>query len=327
MKPDDILNAIGDVDEKFVRRAYRKDILKAVLTFAVTLGVLVMFTTWMLEPDYILSRINMDFTVNMGYVEPEHLKEDGWTSMEYTAYENGEMTATTVFQRRLYDHYTVTHTPVEGERTVLVGSGEASAKEYVGEKDIDTFYMETYYSEDLIGRIDSMVISSRFAHDTPYEVLNYLKMEYYEGSDVAKQTRYAGKENHQVIGWQSLSYSYGKVSKTMDYDGDGNLLAYTEYTDAGTVRWSESYTAEGVLTGTTEARYDWLGNIRERTYYDAEGSLTGRESYRYRVWELYGSPEGLFTLVAILSLSLTLGMAVYDDRIRLKKPEKKEEEQ
>ena len=44
MKPDDILNAIGDVEEKYVKRAHRKDMLKALAWFFGTLAVLLAFT-------------------------------------------------------------------------------------------------------------------------------------------------------------------------------------------------------------------------------------------------------------------------------------------
>lgn len=44
MKPDDILNAIGEVDERYVKRAHMKDWLKAILAFTVTLAILVVAT-------------------------------------------------------------------------------------------------------------------------------------------------------------------------------------------------------------------------------------------------------------------------------------------
>lgn len=316
MKPEDILNAIGNVEDRYVKKAHGKDLVKALAWFFGTLTVLLIITGNMMEPDYILSRINPDFTVNTGYVEPEHLEKDRWTSMEYTAYENGEEKGRTVFRRTLYDHYTVTNIPVEGERTVLVGRAGISAREYVGKKDISAFYMETYYSEDLIGRIDSMAIGSRFAHETPYEMLNYLKIEYFD-SILTKQTRYSGKEDTLPVGWRTYSTGIRGVVQTKDYDAQGKLVGYTDYTYDGSCRRGESYTAEGVLTGSTMSHYDWMGRLRKQERYDAEGNLTGREVYRYRFWERYGSPEGLFTLFACISLSATLGIASWEERLRV----------
>ena len=40
MRPDDILAAIGEVDEIYVKKAHRKSLLKAVLVFAVIVAVL-----------------------------------------------------------------------------------------------------------------------------------------------------------------------------------------------------------------------------------------------------------------------------------------------
>lgn len=317
MKPDDILSAIGDVEEKYVKRAHGKDLVKALAWFFGTLAVLLIITGNRMEPDYILSRINPDFTVNTGYVEPEHLEEDHWTTLEHTAFENGMETARTVFKRTLYDHYTVTHTPAQGESQILAGGGVASARDYLGEKDISTFYMETYYSEDLIGRIDSMTIGSRFAHETPNVLLNYVKMEYSEGVFPLKQTRYSSKEDIQPVGWRLYSTCSSGVSQTRDYDAHGNLVGYTDYTYDGTCRSSESHTAEGILIGSTQSHYDWLGRLRKRETYDAEGNLTGQEIYRYRFWERYLSLEGLITLFCGLCLAATMGIASWEERLRL----------
>ena len=51
MKPDDILNAIGDVDDSYIRKAHQKSFLKAVLVFVVIMVIGLAFAAAQ-YPDY-----------------------------------------------------------------------------------------------------------------------------------------------------------------------------------------------------------------------------------------------------------------------------------
>ena len=68
MKPDDILNAIGDVDDTFIRKAHRKSFLTGVLVFAVIVFVLGAVVVWHVPDYHLLLRYNPDASVNTGYV-------------------------------------------------------------------------------------------------------------------------------------------------------------------------------------------------------------------------------------------------------------------
>lgn len=331
MRPDDLLNAIGDVEEKYIKNAHRKYHLKAFLTSFCTVAILIGAAVALQTQDYILSRINPDFTVNTGYVELEHLQKINWTTMEHTAYRDGDAKARTVFKRTLYDNYVVTHIPETGETVILVGVSKGDWEcweEYLDKKDIRNFYMETYYSADLIGRVDSMVIGSRFAYEPAYTMLNYVKMEYLESTYLVKQVQYVEKDELEIAGWRSYSYENSKVSRTEDFDGDGCILGYTVYSYDGCTRKSENFSADGQLTSSTETEYDRFGRVLCREYYDETGDLTGREVYRYRFWELFFGLEGAVTMVVILSLAATLGVAVYEDWLPVprRKREKSEQE-
>lgn len=116
-----------------------------------------------------------------------------------------------------------------------------------------------------------------------------------------------------MITYRKYDYSDHRISLTKDYDADGTLLGYTEYTYGETTRATESYTADGTLTGSSQAQYDWFGRIRHREQYDGAGSLVSREVYRYRFWERFFSLEGLFAFLIILSLSTAVGLGIYED--------------
>lgn len=315
MKPDDILNAIGEVDEEYVKRAHRKDLLKAFLAFFLTMAALLCVTSAMRRPDYILTRINPDFSVNTGYVDPVHLEDDGWTTLEYTGYANGTQTEKTKFRRTLYGNYTVTYTS-GGETSVL--SGSVRSKE-VRQDHLDgerTIYSS--YGFDLIGQVDSVRVYDGINSAAS---LNALEFEYLDNGYLMKQIK-LGADG--AAGYRTVDHEYYHIMGTRDYDPEGNCLGYTEYIYDEYIQTGMTYTADGQVTGTSKAEFDWFGRIRNRERYDAAGNLVSREVYRYRFWERYLGLEGVLTLAGILGLSAAIGFGVYDDRIRF--PHKKEEE-
>ena len=127
MKADDILAAIGDVDEELVKQAHKENLLRALIASAITLAVGICVTCFLMQSTRILTRIQPDFTVNTGYVDPVHLEEN-WTSLEQISYRNGEECSRTVFRQMLYgSHVSVTHTTQEGETEVAyLSSGDAN---------------------------------------------------------------------------------------------------------------------------------------------------------------------------------------------------------
>ncbi len=313
MKPDDILNAIGDVEEKLVKKAHRKELLKALLVFAVCAAVMMYGVSLLLEPDYLLSRITPDFQVNTGYIDPAALEDDGWTSMTYTGYAGGQETEKTEFRRMLFGDWRITHTTGSGAEQVLIGTtwGEYYRREYAGQSGEENLYLEARYDKDIIGRVDAVTIQGKQANERGEVLLNMLTMEYTDNHFLIRQSQVRG---NQVQAYQALSYVDHRLFRTRDYDAAGNVLGYTEYSYADTARTGKSYDAQGTLTGSTVSSYDWLGRVRERSHFDASGNCTGTEVYHYRVWELFRSIEGLLVLIPILSLSATLAVAVYEDR-------------
>lgn len=316
MKPDDILNAIGEVDEKFVKRAHRKDWLKAFLTSVITIAIFVSILAMTMEPDYVLSRFNPDFSVNTGYVDPAHLEDDHWTSLHQTSYQNGTETASTIFSRTLFNNYTITHTTAEGSSIKLIGAiqGEYHRSEYVQREAEETLYTSSFCTKDLIGRLDSIVLHSETMFPEENQLLNMVRFEYYSNQFLVKQSKVTDTE---LIGYRTLDYENHRISRTKDYDSMDALLGYTEYSYDGNSCTTKSYNPDGILTLTTKAEYNWLGRIESRESYDSAGNLTSREVYHYRVWELFGSIEGLICLIGILFLAAAVGKSVYDDRIRL----------
>lgn len=319
MKPDDILSAIGEVDDACIRKAHQKSFLKAVLVFTVIVFALSAVVVWQVPDFHLQLRYNPDASVNTGYVEPEVLIHNKWTSMEYTAYANGEAVSTTEFRIALNPNYTITHLE-NGTTTKIVGSNGDPLwpNDYLGNQHYANLYLSTMFSTDLIDRIDRVYIHSKTAYGNLNQQLNCIQLEYFErGNLITRQTLLedGGTPQETVIGIRGYDHSNGRISGWKEWDPEYNLLAYAEYESDGNIQTVSSYLADGTLTGTRISKYSF-GNLRWREYYDADGSLVGREVYRYRPWELFFCLEGFMALVIILSLAATAAFAVWDDRIQ-----------
>ncbi len=312
MKPYDILSAIGDVDEILIRRAHRKDLLKGVCAFFAALALLIFLSGFLMEPDFLLARFLPDSQPNAGYIDPLHLEKAAWTTMTYTSFQDGEDTGTTIFARWLLGNYTITHRDAAGRETRLVGKD--GIREYQDSRQEKNLYTETIYGKDLIGRVDSILLHGKQAYPQGSQLINAVRLEYYERGPLAKQIRW---DDNGTLGWRTFSYESSRIVRIQDYDAAGQPVGHTEYvyTDSGCE--AASYDTSEILTGRTICQYDWTGRVSVRETYDAEGSLTGREVYHYRFWERYRGLVGGFVGILMLSLSATIGIGVYDDHISL----------
>lgn len=320
MKPDDILNAIGDVDDSYIRKAHQKSFLKAVLVFVVIMVIGLAFAAAQYPDYHLLLRYNPDGTVNTGYIDPETITQNKWTSMEYTAYADGEIVSVTEFRHTIYPGYAITHTG-NGKTTTIVGSNGESLwpSDYLEKKHYANKYITTLFSTDVLDRIDNIFINSETAYGTLNQQLNYVTLEYMESSDfVHEQTQYAGGRTPEasIISHRGYGSRNKQITEWKEWDPEWNLLAYAEYSYDGNTQTVNTYLSNGTLTGTRVSRYSF-GNVKWREHYSPEGELIGREVYRYRVWELFYSVEGLLILVVTLTLSLLMAFGVWEDRIKL----------
>lgn len=314
MRPEDILTAIGEVDDAFIRRAHRKSLLMALTVFT---GI-VLVLWWLIVsqvPDFYLPlRYNPDGSVNTGYAEPEDLIHHSWTSMEYTAFEGGTPVSTTEFRHALSPNYTITHEE-NGIITKIVGTNGDPywPNDYLENSHYANHYLSTVYGRDLIDRIDKVFINAQTAYPLPNQELNRLEFSYLErGGLVTRQYRYNGED---LAGSRGYSTQNGKYSGWQEWDEELNLLAYGEYAYEGNTQTMKTYLAGGTLTGTRVSQYRF-GKLRSRVYYDGNGALVGEAVYRYRPWELFYCLEGNVIMIMILSLAVTVSLAVWDDRIK-----------
>lgn len=320
MKPEDLLNAIGEVEDAYIQKAHRKSLLYAILTFVVISAVLCVIAVSQMSDDFILLRFNTDFSVNTGFIEPEVLIHDKWTSLEQTTYVNGVPVSTTEFKHTLYDNYAVTHSHNE-EVTRIVGTSNSpiSPKDYLGSKHYANLYIRSQNSIDLIDRIETIAIYSETAYGDSNQELNCTKLEYFEHSDwIHRQTRLKNGHTMEeaVIGSRGYDYQNGRISGWKEWDAEGTLLSYAEYTYDGNNQTVSTYLADGTYMGTRLSQYVF-GHLKWREHYDASGELVSKEVYHYRVWELFASLEGFLSLVIILSLAATVGIGIWDDRIQI----------
>lgn len=319
MKPDDILNAIGDVDDSYIRKAHQKSFLKAILVFVVIVVIGLAFAAAQYPDYHLLLRYNPDGSVNTGYIDPEAITQNKWTSMEYTAYTDGEIASVTEFRHTIYPGYAITHTE-KGTTTTIVGSNGESLwpSDYLEKKHYTNEYISTFFSTDVLDRIDNIFINSETAYGALNQQLNYVTLEYMESSDfVHEQTQYADGRTPEasIISHRGYGSHNQQITEWKEWDPEWNLLAYAEYSYNGNTQTVNTYLSNGTLTGTRVSKYSF-GNVKWREHYSPEGDLIGREVYRYRVWELFYSVEGLLILVVTLTLSLLMAFGVWEDRIK-----------
>jgi len=320
VRPEDVLQAIGEVDDAYIKKAHRKSLLTALLVFAVIVAVGCAIAYHLLPDQYLQLRYYPDASVVTGYPEPEALIYDDWTSVAYTAYQDGQVRSTTEFQRALFTRYKITHSE-NGETKQIIGANADALwpKDYLGSRHYQNLYLSTMYATDLLNRVDMVFINSETAYGVLNQLLNCVTLEYLERSDrVLRQTQVAngGTQDETVLSTRGYSYQNDKIIGWKEWAPEGNLLSYADYTYDGNTQTAATYLADGTLAGTRVSKYSF-GKLRWREYYDPDGTLTGKEVYRYRAWEVFFSLEGAAAAVVIVSLAATMGIAVWDDRIRL----------
>ena len=328
MKEEDLLQAIGEVDDIYIKRAHQKTRWNAILTALATILILGTGAVLLMPADYLLMRMETDGTANTGYADPRSLVQDDWTSMERTDYQENIVVGTTQIRRSLYGGYKLTREEDTGIQTI-VGTvrGDDYRWDYVDREDRrDTTlkaggnrrWLTTRYSTDLVDRINSFYIHAGTAYGNPGTLLNALQIEYMStgvGSGLVTRQSHV-LDDGTVTGYRTFSYINQKLSNTKDYDGAGNLLSYTDYVYDGYLCTATTYLANGTMEEQELIRYDWLDRVKWREIYSAQGQILRKETYRYRPWELFVSMEGLWTLFAILSLATTLSLAVWDSRFQ-----------
>ncbi len=309
MKPEDILQAMTDVDEAFLRKAHRKNLLKAWLTFALVLAACLWVTNFWMVPNHLLARYASDGSIRTGYIEPESITAEEWTTMEYS----GADGASAVFRRTLFGRYTITRTAADGSEIRLI-PGRQPHSDYLGTEAAGNLYQYNYFNTDLIQRI--VGISS---FDGADQMVRLLDIQYATSQLIfGRQTL---RTELTELEHRNFSTHNGRVTQTEDYDADNHLLQTAVYTYNGNRCTIEVRNAEGTVTERTELRYDWLFRLRERNTFDAEGTLLSTERYHYRLWERFRSMEGILIFAGMIALAATMGTGVYQDRIRIPKKE------
>lgn len=312
MKPEDILQAIGDVDEAYVRRAHRKDCIKAILAFLATFALLVGLSGFWMVPDYVMTRFTPEGDVNIGYVHPDTLTNTDWTTLEITFYENGEATGTTTVKRRLFGEYTV-QTP---DATYVGVMRDGIARDYLETQDQKNLYIESRYEFDTEGRAIGMTVHGKQAYTGDTQLLNRQSMAYSTGDLLLEHTKL---DDSGILGYQEFSYRNGDVWRITERDSSHNRRRYSAYVYEGQTRYGATFLSDGTVQYHTVHYVDWFGNITRLDTYQPDGSLYSTAIYRYRFWERYRGIQGTAVLLAMLSLSAAIGFGVYDDRIRFPK--------
>ncbi len=309
MKPDDILNAIGDVEDKLVKKARRRYLLRAICAGLAVFLLLVWLSGFLMAPDYLLPRYNPDLTVRTGFVDMDTL--DGrWSAMRYTG-----AAGTSEFRRTVMGEYTLICVDNTGTASRVISYKGA---DYLDEVKAEKQYVRTSCGTDRAGRLEEIRVMSMGGHPLGEGTLNWVEFEYDPGGTAVRQTRYAADGHQKVLlGERRYVYEDGVLTASTDHDAEGNRTGSTKYVYTDTGYLAASYDAGGGLTGSVHCEYDFWGRLKTRVHLDADGNRIGTEAYSYRFWETYRSLEGICVAVTILSLSLLAAFTVYEDRIRL----------
>ncbi len=260
-----------------------------------------------MQPDYILSRINPDFTINTDFVDPDSLKNASWSTMEQISYEDGKQISSTIFKRKLFGDYSVTHQALDSQ-TLLTGSveGKYSRHEYLELDDTPQLYLRSHYSYDSAGQVDYLYVSN----DETDTLLNMIRLERLDNDYLLKQLQTA--EDGTVLKYRTYDYTNDRIEKTHDYNAEDELLSYALYSYSNNSLTIEEHTANDVLIGIRTQRFDVFGRISHQERYDASGILLSHEVYHYRIWELYCGTTGIIFFAIILCLAALAGVTTWE---------------
>ena len=316
MKPEDILFSIGDVEDRYIRKARRKSLMTALVVFLLIATILCTFFVRTMPNDQLLIRYNPDGSVNTGYLAPEEFAKSKWTSMEHTTYKDGEAVSTAKFTRKLFGDYSI----ITDSKT-LVGTvkNPYEISDYVSSIDFRNEYLRTMFTMDILDRPQWITIVSEYAYGATDQVLSTVEVQYFEaGNTVSQQTLYSPEsQGTEISGYKVFGYKDGQVGSSIEFDVNDVMLAYSETAFDGSTTTERRYLADGTMTGYTISHYDMFNRLAHKEHFDSSDNLIGAEQYHYRTWELFFSLKGFLVLFFfIIPFSATFAVAIWSDRIK-----------
>ena len=315
--------------------------------FMVVFAACFLAADFLTDPDYILARVNPDFSLNEGYADPDNLKKEWWSSLEQTSFEDGEEASRTTFHRKLLDVMIIEHNDESGEEETL---RSASRGAYAGFKNLywqpkstgnpiadavnrttreesgEGLYVTSGYTlrENNVPSfaVRPISLSTRKVDDqgNADQQVNALLFKYDDNNHIIEQTKTVEVKNgnrvtDNDVGHRKLSYEGDRLTKTEDYGPDGTtLISSITYEYEGNRSSYESRWADGTLIERGEMTYGLFGQIKTRTRYDSKGEKISEERYNYRILERYLVFDAAgVALVATTSVSLLAGSGVYNE--------------
>ena len=299
------------------------------------------------DPDYILSRVNPDFSLNEGYANPDNLKKEWWSSLEQTSFEEGKETSSTIFHRKLLDVMIIEHIDENGEIKTLRSASRGAyggfdnlywQPESTGNPIVDVVNRTTreesgeglYITSGYTRRENNVpsfamrpiTLSTRKVNDQGKDdqEVNTLLFKYDDNNHIIEQTKTVEVKNGNRtttndVGHRKLSYEGNRLAKTEDYGPDGTTpISSIVYEYEGNTGSYENRWADGTLIERGEMTYGLFGQIKTRTRYDSKGEKISEERYNYRILERYLVFDAAgAALVATVSVSLLAGSGVYNE--------------
>lgn len=334
-----------DTQKSTGRRFSLKAFVAGIAAFLLVFAVCFLAADFLTDPDYILSRVNPDFSLNEGYANPDNLKKEWWSSLEQTSFEDGKETSSTTFHRKLLDVMVIEHTDANGESKTLRSSsfGYHSGKLYwqpksagnpitdmvnriTREESDEGLYITSGYTrrENNVPSfaVRPVILSIRKVdgQGNDEQQVNALDFEYDDNGRLIEQTKTVEVKNgnrvtDNDVGHRKLSYEGNRLAKTEDYGPDGTtLISSIIYEYEGNRGSYESRWADGTLIERGEMTYGLFGQIKTRTRYDSKGEKISEERYNYRILERYLVFDAAgAALVATVSVSLLAGSGVYNE--------------
>ncbi len=285
-------------------------------------------TRFLTVPTWMLTRWNPDFTVNQGFADWYAILDQDWSSMEYTAYENGQVVETTRFWNGLDGAHRITHTDPQGT-TYLYGSGSFG---YSTTDPQDTFY-EIPLPSQAQSWIDRLLVVKKWENrilSGSYQVNNdrmvFFQVSGKEGTPV-KQVELEHNidtigqellcqrlldENGNLLAYQRYGWNqYSQCTQVSTYDSQDHLTEQTSITFQDQVGYGVTKSASGELLGTSKSWFTLKNDLKRRETYDPQGQLIGVETYHHRLWERFLSTTGFGILAAMWGIGGFLGIEVY----------------
>lgn len=168
------------------------------------------------------------------------------------------------------------------------------------------------------GSIVSYILVSGKAYGEAGKGLNDVKIVYGDDGKMVRQTRY---EDWTVENGH-ITYQYdekGRCIRSEEFGKGGTLLAVTEYVYDGRNCRATTYASDGTVQWQTDIKTNVLGQLSSRRILDSQGNLISQKQYHYRLWEVYGSLQGILVLILAALFSIAMGFWLIDVERRKKK--------